>query len=311
MPIVPSITALPVVQPVALRLDEPPPSTTGFVHKVRGGAIAAHAVTHASGDEYFTRKQIDRVLYEDISIEVGSSIPSALFDWIATSWGATPQARDGALLRADPTFTVRSERSFHDALIGETSFPALDAASKQAGRLTVRIVPTTIGPDTDPGSKLQSTIGKGITKLWLVSNFKLAIDGLDCTRVSRIEPFSVRRPIEKVVSGSGRPSLHAGVIDFPNLRISLAAISAPTWQDWHKSFVIDGNNSDADQRAGSISLLAPNQAELARIELAGLGILRLSTDPPEPHPAAAAPVVQQVTTDLYCEHMTLKPGAAP
>jgi hypothetical protein len=141
-----------------------------------------------------------------------------------------------------------------------------------------------------------------------VSNFRLEIAGLDCTRVNRIDPFAVRRPVEMARAGRGRSMLSAGRIDFPNLRVSLAAISAPTWQAWHKSFVVDGNNSDGEQRAGSITLLAPNGfTEIARVELAGLGIVRLSNDP---QPGSTGPVAA-VTADLYCERMTLKPGGAP
>lgn len=309
MPIAPSTAAVRAVTPVALRLDKPAPSTTAFVHGARGGAITGNVVLHATGAEHFTRKQIDRVVYEDISVEVGSSMPTALFDWISTSWGAKPTARDGALLRCDSTFTVRSERSFTGAFISETAFPALDAASKSPGRLTVRITPAAIQPDTAPGTKLQSTVGKGLSKLWMLPNFKLAIDGLDCTKVARIEPFAVRRPIERVQSGGGGiPKLQPGRIDFPNLRISLSASSAESWWDWHESFVVGGSNADSDQKAGSISLLAPNlSTELARIELGGLGIIRVSLDPP---PDAPSPI-PRVTADLYCELMTLKPGSTP
>jgi hypothetical protein len=308
MPIVPSIAARGVAQPVALRLDQPPPSTTAFVHGAQGGAITATVLAKTSGNEHFARKQLDRVLYEDISIEVGSSMPAGLFDWIATSWGAKPVARDGAVLRCDQTFTVRSERAFQGALIAETAFPAFDAASKSQGMLTVRLTPVSVQPDVDPGTKLQSTIGKGVSKLWLAQNFRLAIDGLDCTRVSRIEPFSIRRPIETVQRGRGRPSLQAGPIDFPNLRITFAAISAQSWWQWHGSFVVGGSNADSDERAGYISLLAPNlSTELARIELVGLGIVRLSDDPPADAPSP----IPRVTADLYCERMTLKPGSVP
>jgi hypothetical protein len=292
-------------QPVALRLDQPKPSTTAFVNDASGGAIAASVASHMDGADYFVRKQVDGVHYEDISVQVGSSMPTSLFDWIATSWGAKPTARDGAVLHCDQTFTVRRERAFQGAFIAETAFPALDAASKSPGPLTVRITPATVQPDADPGSKLQSTIGKGVSKLWLVSNFRLEIDGLDCTKVARIEPFSVRRPIEIAQDARGRPTLQPGPIDFPNLRISLAASSSNSWQDWHEAFVVGGSNADADERTGSISLLAANlSTELARIELAGLGILRLSTDAPE----GSASVIPRVTADLYCELMTLKPG---
>ena len=308
MPIVPSAAASRVGSPVALRLDQPSPGITTFVHDASGGAISANVTVYRSGNEYFSRKQLDRVVYEDISVQIGTSMPAGLFDWIATSWGAKPSARDGAVLRADAAFTVRSERRFRNAYIAETSFPALDAASKAPGRLTVRVVPSLIEPDTDPGEKLQSTIGQKLSKLWLTSNFELAISGLDCTRVSRIEPFSIRRALEMPQTGRSAPNLQPGAIDFPNLRIVLAASSVASWHAWHQSFVVDGKNGDLDQRSGAIALLAPNFDELARIELAGLGIFRLSTDPPE---TAGAALVSQVTADLYCERMILKPGGAP
>ena len=291
---------------IALRLDEPKPGTTAIVHAASGGGITADVVSHASGNEHFARKQLGPVRYEDISVQVGSSMPSALFDWIAASWGATPKPRNGAIVRSDSTFSIRAERVFTGALIAETAFPALDAASSETGRLTIRMTPASTLPDTSPGGTLQPSFGKGVAKLWLASHFRLQVDGLDCTKVSRIEPFAVRRPIETVQGRGG--GLRAGTVEFPNLRVTVAASSAASWFDWHRDFVVDGNNGDTFERAGRISLLSPNLTELARVELSGLGIFGLSTDPPTGGPADS---IARVRADLYCERMALKPGGAP
>lgn len=309
MPNAPSAITRSVGSPVALRLDQPAPPVTAMVRGLSGGGQTADVKTHIDGGDFFARKQLDPARVEDISIQVGSTIPAGLFDWIAASWGAKPPARDGALLRCDATYTVRRETPFRGALIAETSFPALDAASHDPGRLTVRLTPVATGPDTTPGTKLQVSAGKGIAKVWLTSNFRLKIDGLDCTRVSRIEPFAVRRPIDMIQSARGRPSLHAGAIDFPSLRITLSSSAGETWFAWHQAFVVDGKNADSFEKSGSISLFAPNQvSELARIELSGLGIFRLSLDPPE---LGGPATIARLTADVYCERMALVPGAVP
>ena len=307
VPNAPSAIARTATSPVALRLDKPAPPVTALVRGLLGGGQTADVQTHIDGSDFFAHKQLDDARPEDISIQVGSTIPSGLFDWIAASWGAKPPARDGALLRCDATYVVRRETPFRGALIAETSFPALDASSKEQGRLTVRIVPGSTGPETSPGTKLQVSIGKGTSKVWLTSNFRLQIDGLDCTKVARIDPFTVRRPIE-VARSRGPRSLTAGAVDFPSLRITVSLSSAQSWFDWHKTFVVDGKNADSFEKSGTIALLAPDlSTELARIELHGVGIYRLSADPPE----LGVPALPRLTADVYCEQMALVAGANP
>jgi hypothetical protein len=144
-------------------------------------------------------------------------------------------------------------------------------------------------------------------KLWLTSNFRLDIDGIDAAKVSRIAPFVVRRPIE-IVSSGGTTTLQAGMVDFPALRVTLSMSSADSWFDWYEDFVLNGNNGPAEERSGSISLLAPSLDELARVDLAGVGIFRLTTDRDDDAPPDQVP---RLTAHLYSEQMTLVPGGAP
>jgi hypothetical protein len=195
----------------------------------------------------------------------------ALFDWIAAAWAATDQAKDGALLAVDHQLAIKSERQFTAARIAATTFPALDAASKAAPPVTVRLKPASI--TVVPGAG-KLPLGKAKQRLWQAANFRLTVGGLDCTKVSRIESFT--------------------------LPGALAAASAATWAAWFEDFVIDGNNGDAAEKSGQIAFLLPNlKTVLARIELHGLGIFRLDTAPGGPNQ------MQRMTAGLYCERMSL------
>jgi hypothetical protein len=174
-------------------------------------------------------------------------------------------------------------------LITETMIPALDAASKDAGYLTVRFQPEAI--DVNPGGAKLSFVGPK-PKLWRTSNFRLEIDGLDCTKVSNIDSFSVKREASKT--------------QFPNLAITLSEASAQTWSDWHESFVVNGNNDQSFEKSGALRFLAIDlKTELSRIDLNHLGIFRLART------MGGSSQVARVTGELYCEEMVLRqPGGS-
>jgi hypothetical protein len=309
MPVASPIAARVAASPLALRLGNPVQGDLTFLRKVSGGNVLGKVTSQTSGNEHFARKQLDGTTNDDFRLEFGTAMSSGLFDWIAASWGPQPPTRDGAVLACDLQYTIRSERGFIGALIAETGFPAFDASSKTAGYLTVRLTPLSLLPVTDPSTKLNVNLGPGAKpKLWSTSNFRVAIDGLVATKVSRIAPFAVRRPIE-MVSAGGTPQIEAGPIDFPSLRITLSMASAASWVDWYEDFVLNGNNGPAGERKGSLTLLAPNlMDELARVDFDGLGIYRLTTDSDEDAPPDQ---IARMTAHLYCEQMTLIAGVVP
>ena len=288
----------------ALRTEEAGGPVVGFVGAAAGGAISADVTVHQSGGDPFSQKQLGDLRYEDLTVEAGVAMPGALFDWVASSWGSQPPARDGALLALGHDFTIQREQPFDDALIAETTLPALDATVKSPGRLMVRITPRTLGTPTSPGTKLQVKLANSSHKSWLTANFRLTIDGMDTKHVSRIEPLAIRRAIEVETSGAGGRTISPGRIAFPDLRVRISAVSAASWYAWHKDFVIDGHNTNADERSGAISFLSSDlQTELARIELFGIGIVRVAPLPPGDGLSVAA-----IVADLYCERMELVPG---
>ena len=100
----------------------------------------------------------------------------------------------------------------------------------------------------------------------------------------------------------------AGNISFPNLKITLAELTAQTWVEWHDAFVIKGNSGDANEKTGSLVFFAPDlQTPLGSITFYNLGIFRLSLDSSDITPDQ----VQHVTAELYCERMEFQYGSNP
>jgi hypothetical protein len=168
----------------ALRLD----GETTLLAGAAGGEIFAEVAEVPAGPGPFVKKHLTHVRFEDITAAVGFAMSDALFDWIAAAWAASDQPKDGALLAVDNKFAIKSERQFTAARIAATSIPTLDAASKSASPLSVRLTPASMVLVPGAG-KLQ--LGNLKQRLWQASNFRLEIDGLDCSKVSRIESFTV------------------------------------------------------------------------------------------------------------------------
>src|SRR5262249_10748615 len=121
----------------------------------------------------------------------------------------------------------------------------------------------------------------------LASNFRLSIPGLDCTRVARIESFTVKP--------------QANVVEFPDLRIELSPASGATWHDFYRTMVIEGHSTPMDEKTGTLALLSANLAQVvATITFFNLGIFRLDETLPDPTSGAT-----RLVANLYCERMEL------
>jgi phage tail-like protein len=278
----------------------------GFLKSIEGGAATAEVVSETIGSTHFAKKHLGPVSYNPFVVEFGMSMTSDLYDWINASWTGKAVAKDGAILITDYNRKVIGERRFSKALVTEVTIPAMDGSSKDAAYFTLRFAPESARTVKPSGASMGSP---GLEqKLWLPSNFRVAIDGVDCTRVSRVSAITVRQSVAIDDVGEVRYSREPGQVEFPNLRITLAETSAASWTKWFDDFVIRGNNDDSFEKKGSISLLASNLAEeLLRIDLFNIGIFELAPDRTE----ANADAVATVTAHLYCERMELRVGGAP
>ena len=266
----------------------------GFVNSADGGDAYGDVVEEKAGPDFYVKKHLGGVKYDEIRVQVGLGLTHDFYDWIAASWKQNYSRKDGSVITADVNFNAVSELDFFHALITEVAFPALDAASKDPFRLDVKFAPEFTrkkkgaGKVTAPKPQKQS----------LVSSFRLELGGLPTAKVSRVEPFTVTQEIATDDIGDGRDiAKEPGKLDFPNLRVTLAAAGADPWIQWADDFIVQGKNDAGSEKNGAIVLLSPDlKTELGRVSLFGVGIFRLRR------------VQAKLVADLYCERMELQVG---
>ena len=264
----------------------------GFLKSVEGGQITADVISGPAKDGFRT-KQLGPARLEPFTVECDLAMDKVVYDWIAQSWENVGKPKDGSIVEFDDGLDVKSERHFHGARILETTIPAVDASSKEGGLLTVTFQPESIEFTKASKASGASAGPKAKQTPWLKCNFRLDIAGLDCTKVSKIDSFTVKQiPAETST-------------EFPNLKITLAESAAQKWIDWHENFVIKGNGSD--ERSGSLAFLSPNLlTEVGRINFFNLGILKIAPERYE----AGSEKIRYVIAELYCERMEFQYGDA-
>jgi len=279
----------------------------GFVRSQSGGTAVADVLEDAVGGGAPSKKRLGPVHYEDIEIEVGLAMSAPVVDWIAASWQGRAPRKSGTLVTYDYKFDAQQQTDFSGALLTETTIPACDAASKDAGYIALTIAPERTQPGKAAAGKPSSPV-KGEQKLWIPSNFKLELDGLDTSRVSRVDAFTVKQKASRDSIGSERAaSKEPTKLEFPNLKVTIALTDSDAWSKWHQDMVVAGGG-EKQEKNGRLVFLAPNrQQELLEIKLHGVGIFALRSS----KETASAEGVPRLVAELYCERMEFVAKGAP
>ncbi|MEN6426344.1 MAG: phage tail protein [Phycisphaerales bacterium] len=279
----------------------------GFLKSVDGGVISAEVIQEPAGPAQFVKKHIGQPKYGEFILQTGFANAPALYEWIQQSWAMKSTQKSGCLVALDFDMTPKSERQFRDALLTETTIPAMDGSSKEPAYLTIKFAPELIRV-TSPTTKFEPPAPTPSQKQCLACNFRLEIDGIDCTKVSRVESFTVKQATVTDDIGDARDyAKEPGKLEFPNLKITLAEAAAQPFAAWHEDFVVKGNNDESKEKAGSLSLLSPDRAKtLAKIKFYNLGIFRMTPVKSE----AGSDSIARVEVELYVERMEFLMGEA-
>ncbi len=278
----------------------------GFVQSFEGGSAVGDVVVEKVGPDHIAHKHIAGVKYEDITVTVGTGMGKGLYEFVKAAFDLRNDRFDMAVKRTDFNQNVTWEMDVFHALVTGVGFPELNAASKDVGRLTITF--SSEYTRVKPGSGKLSQSPGNKPKQWITSNFRLTIPGLDCTRVSKIGALSLALHVATNAVGEQRDYQDAGGVNVPNLVVTLSEQAAQTFTDWHKTFVIDGKNSPAQEKEGTLEILGADLKEvLFTLKFHGLGIFRLAADKYE----AGTEQLRQVTAEMYCESMEFAfgPGA--
>ncbi len=277
----------------------------GMLRSASGGNVVADVVAERAG----AGKRLGRVRYEPFVLETGPAMTPEFWKVLQNGPGSAPL--DGAVVLVDFNQKVLKRLEFVNARVTEIALPALDAAaSKETASLLVTLVPDMVR--VVPGSGTAPSFIANKARPMLASNFRLSIDGLDTTRVNKIDALVLkqvaaslgnadRRDLEqqlkkKAESGERRefaPETMAP--DVSDLVFFASMVGVGSLEKWFESFVVRGNNAASEEKTGKLELLSPDlQTVLLTITLRGLGIYRL------------APAGDFTEARLYVESITIE-----
>jgi phage tail-like protein len=285
----------------------------GWVWSAEGGHATSDVVAEKLGPDHIIKKHIAGVKYEDISIQCGTGMSKGFYEWIKASFDHKYERKNGAIIAADYNYKEHSRLTFNMGLITEIGFPALDAASKDAAKMTIKVSPEYTRQSTTTGGPSISgkyAIDPGKQKKWLPANFRLKIDGLEepCSRVNKIEAITVKQKVVENPVGELRDyEKEPAHLEVPNLVITFPESHAKPFYDWHDDFVIKGNNGDDKEKSGTLEYLTPNLQEvLFTLTFKHLGIFKLTPEKVE----AGNENIRRVKAEMYCENMQFKYNAS-
>jgi hypothetical protein len=288
---------------LVLLLDNQP---NAMLRSLDGGGISAEVITETQrAGQPVAGKRLGPVRYEEVVIETGLGMGAALHDWITRAWSGEAPLGQAAVAITDADGVVRTIRHFDDARLTQVTFPALDAASKDAGWLRIRLQPGQTRTESPTDKAALDVSGLRAVK-WLTLAFRLSVDGMErAGMVVQIDPFGFRQPVPADAVGPQKPYTAIAPPSFSNLRITVPEREAAPWLAWHEDAVVKGNSGPSSERSGQITLLdQAMKQQIGRIELHNLGIFRVAPMRQEP-----GTVVTHVVVELYCERMTFAPPA--
>jgi hypothetical protein len=249
-------------------------ASTAYFKSVDGGFMRAGLMDEAIGPDNYRIKHASVVDIEPVSLEFGFSGAGSVLKWIQSSWNKEYSRRNGQITHANFDLEAIFAHEFYDALITETSFPALDGTSRDPAYIKIKIQPERVVTNKVVHGSRISGVASSKQKLWLCSCFRLRIDGLDNVEfTNRIEPFTIKQGVRKFYTGRDHlPQIEPTKIEFPGLSGTIALGYADSLLDWHKTYM-HGQADTKHQRTGSLEFLAPDKREvLFRINLFEVGI---------------------------------------
>ncbi|HYU14818.1 MAG TPA: phage tail protein [Candidatus Acidoferrum sp.] len=274
----------------------------GYIKSAAGGMVKGAVIADQAGPVTTQFKHLGAVEIETIQLEMGMALSRPLLEWIRASWQRKFSRRSGSIVHADFDFKCKFEQWFEDALILETKFPTFDGGSRDPAYLSVTLHPERVTAKKGDNSDVRGNHGL-YQKLWQACNFRLDIQGVDCSKVNKIDSFSVSQKVKPLYVGGARfPQLEPTHIEFGDLVVYVATEHASGFEAWHERTIMQGAKVTREEREGFLEILAPDhKTVLFTINFNRLGIKELSVEKSD----ANAEQIKRYKVQLYLESMDL------
>ncbi len=274
---------------------------TGYVKSISGGYLKGEVASEQTGPSALQFRHVATVDIEPITVELGMALSYRMIDWIRDSWNRRYSRRSGHVGHGDFDQNAFLEQHFADALLIETTFPTLDATSKEPLYMSAKILPETL--EVKPGSgRLQGLISSK-QKLWVANSFGVSIDGIDCNGVNKVDSFTIKQKHKKFHYGSARlAQVEPTGIEFPSLVLYVSLARAKPFFDWHNDYVVRGRRDTDMEKTGAIVYRGPNGDDLLTLSLSGVGITAVSVEKSE----ANSDKIKMAKIELFVESMEIE-----
>jgi hypothetical protein len=170
--------------------------------------------------------------------------------WLSPFIAGQPAPRNVGVLQVAVGGVVRSSAEFLSILPQELDLPVLDAASKDLLVWSLRFSAPTARLTTPSGKIHKPPTSKPVSAL--ASNFRVAIDGIDTSRVSKVEAITLKQRAGASSKEVRQPTKGNGPL-VSNLVIHIATGFEQPFRTWMTTAAKVAKN-------GSITFLKPNLA---------------------------------------------------
>jgi phage tail-like protein len=283
-------------------------SNVSTVRSIEGGGLKADVMTYQPGATYERWRQLGKCKFEDIKLQVGTSMSEPFFTWISNFFAGNCERKNGAIVAGDFYYKERARREFTEALITELTFPKLDANDKNTVYMNVTLGVESIDYKKGDESKtLDMTGNQEAQKAWKACNFTFSLDGFqdECTRVTKIDSFTVKLPVVEYASGGSRTTTKTPtMIEYPNLTFYIPEPDAPAFNEHFKKRGIQGEVPG--RLHGQLTTFDNAWSTKFTLEFFNCDILSITPDKLD----ATSEEIKLVKVDLYVERMSFTYGAA-
>lgn len=258
--------------------------STAYLRNVDGGWMKQQPIDEPTGGTSQRIKHSAVAEIDPFTVDMGLAGSADVMRWIQASWRQDYNRHNGQVSHASFELKRTLEHEFFDALIAETSFPALDKNKGDAAFMKVKIQPERVVTRKKPGAPLEGSTMTSKQKLWSPNQFRLNIDGIDeMVETNKIEQLTIKQGIKKFYTGENRlPQIEPTKIEFPNLVGTISMQFADKLFKWYDEYVHRGQNTHKAQKTGSLEFLGPEQENpktLFAINLFEVGLLSANVIP--------------------------------
>jgi hypothetical protein len=205
-------------------------SVAGIVFDVQGGWPARSVVPNpGTPPSIYTEWAAGPRHYDDIRCRFvpGSPLPTQALASVLDQSLFSPTFLDFSITSpVNPRAAV--QRKFQGWTVVETDMDGCDASSKDPGYFTLVLQGGTSGtPSLTTWDSAKYPIDPKVQKKWLPANFRLRMDGLDCSHVTKIGAFSVKQTVADL-DGDGKLDRK---VDISNVAVTMPLADAvPVFQ---------------------------------------------------------------------------------